>query len=213
MSDHLPKVRRRPLERGDLERMAIPEEFWRAKLQECPENVRPTLTAYGQRLHELAPRGIGLFLAGVPGVGKTAAACVLAKEARIQGLSTYFTTFWGLREAIRNRVPFDNDMTVIERVQTCGFLVLDTFKLEDANEMILGHRAVEEILVGRASNGRPSVLTGQALFAQLDDVKAGWRGLLQRGRLHHLTLTGPDRRVAEYQNLGKIILPPGRNAT
>lgn len=63
---------RRQLTKVDLERMNLPMEFWKVKVPEVAESVRPMVERYLTSLPSMMERGAGLLLGGAPGVGKTA---------------------------------------------------------------------------------------------------------------------------------------------
>ena len=89
-----------------LERMNLPPEFWRSKVTDIEdEETRKVVSRYLKKIDEMVSEGIGLLLYGVPGVGKTIIAALIAKEARTWKHTVFFTMIWELRECVRSRVP------------------------------------------------------------------------------------------------------------
>lgn len=206
-----PQVQRRPLDRGDLERMALPEAFWRVKIDGLPSVASTLVLNYLARFEQLRPNGMGLALAGPPGVGKTSLASIIARELRIRGFSVFFTTTWDLREAIRSRAVFDAEQPVVERVRTVDVLILDNLRAEDATDHFLGRRVLEENLVARANSARPTILTTPLVFGELDDPKGPWRGLLQASRLTYANVQGPDLREKLLRTTKDLLQTPVTN--
>lgn len=202
-----PQVERRPLERGDLERIGLPEAFWRGKLQGLPQAAATIVVNYLDKFDRLRPNGMGLALAGPAGHGKTSLASIVARELRLRGYSVFFITTWDLREAIRTRATFDAEQPVMERIRTVDVLILDNLRAEDATDHFLGRRVIEEILVGRAVAAKPSIVTTPLVFGELDDPKGAWRGMLNAGRLTYAHVQGTDLRE-NLMKSAKALLQP-----
>ncbi len=199
-------MKRRPLERVDLERMALPEEFWRVRLPGLPEPAAAIVTNYIARMPALFEKGVGLLFSGLMGTGKTSLASIVAREARVRGYSVYFTAVWGLREGVRTRAMFDPEQTVMERALQVDLLVLDNLRPEDSADMFLGRRALDELVTARASANRPTLLTTRVPFTDLDDPKGLWWGLPQLGRLVCVTVKGPDLRDVALKALKTLVV-------
>jgi DNA replication protein DnaC len=195
---------RRPLVREDLERMALPVDYWRARLAQAPRDAAVLVANYLGRYDELAARGCGLLFLGSPGTGKTALAAVTAKDVRARYRSVFFTSLWDLKEAVRSRASFDADQSVIERARGVDLLVLDNLRVEDAADMVFGARATVELLAFRAQRARPTLVTTRLSFRELDDPKT-WKGLLQAGKLVEVPVTGPDLRESQAAHLRQIV--------
>lgn len=204
MSSARPKVKPRPLVSGDLERLGIPEAFWRVRVDGLPEPAVGALRAYVARVDALAPQGVGVAFQGPPGVGKTALASILLRELRPRGYSGLFLSAWDLREFSRTRAPFDSEQSYVERARAVDFLVLDNVTEADGSDPIFGKRQIEEMLTARAAAGRPSIVTTRLTDKELD---AGpWRGLLTAGRLVGIPVAGPDLRAGTLRAAREMIV-------
>lgn len=189
----------RRLKEHDFARMHLPPEFRQACLERVPEAVRPVVARYLARIREMAGKGRGLILHGPAGVGKTSIAALAAMEARSCGFPAYFTTVWGLREGIRTREEFDEELPVLSRCREVDVLVLDGLAAGDAKDMFLGERVLEELVRARASWKRLTFITTQmtrAGFAEaLPDLFAA-----ALGPLVLLGVSGPDQRKQAYES-------------
>jgi DNA replication protein DnaC len=196
---------RRPLEAVDFRRMNLPDEFWRATLDRVPESVRGVVHRYLAHIEKMIAKPAGLLLSGASGVGKSAIAALVCKEARSRGFTCFFGTVWELREAVRNRIPFDDHETLMERVRNVDVLVLDGLRAEDNNEVVLGNRAIQELLMTRGSRRKLSVVTTQLDAA---GMRKHFGGLLDsvQGCMVYLPVDGENQRRRRKEELQRAVL-------
>lgn len=147
----------------DLDFMNLPREFWRFKASDIrDEDVRKKIercTAPG-KIHDMADKGIGMLISGESGVGKTAIASVVAKEARKNNYTVYFQSVWDLRESVRSRIMFDEGTSILDRAKDVDFLVLDGLTEEDKDErMFLSLQEIERLVLHRGQRGRVTLVT------------------------------------------------------
>jgi DNA replication protein DnaC len=185
--------------------MNVPEDLWRVKIDGVPESVRPVVEKYLLNFRTMAARGAGLVLGGQSGVGKSAIAALILKEARSLGYTSYFGVIWEVRECVRNRVMFDDSMTVLDRCREVDVLVLDGVKVEDAAERAFSLREIEDLLSVRCLRKRVSIITTR--LSDKDYLnKTGSLALTVRGSMMYLKVEGPDKREQQDQDLCKVIL-------
>jgi DNA replication protein DnaC len=159
---------RRALGRVDLERMNLPEELWLAKVQYVSDGARTPTESYLRKIDEAVVNGAGLIIHGARGVGKTAIAALIAKEARSRGYTAFFTRVWELREMIRSRMDYDADSTVAERARAVDVLILDDLRQEDAGEKFFTLSEIHQLVKYRASRRRITVVTTRLSVQVLD---------------------------------------------
>lgn len=202
-------MNRRPLERADVHRMNLPEEFWRARVAEVPAAARAAVERYLARLHEMQDQGVGLLVMGAAGVGKTAVAAVVLKEFRSYERTGFFITIWELREGIKSRISFDDQTSLLDRCREVDVLVLDKFQPEDAGDLIFGARAVEELIASRSARKRVTILTTRLTVSdfrsnsKLDSLFASLHGVLLP-----LPIEGANRRMVRHNQLVETIVRP-----
>jgi DNA replication protein DnaC len=193
----------RKLDRDDFLRMNLPEEFW--KKFKVPEEVSEPLHEYVKKHEELMRDGIGIYLYGPTGRGKTTAAAELAKAIRSLSHTVFFVTVSDLREMIRSRIEFSDDQSAMERCKQVDFLVLDNLTaIEDTKSPFLGASALEDLLRFRVSAKRPTVITSQM---GLSALRTAFEGLsfasIAQGACIFLPLTGKDLRSSAQAELSK----------
>lgn len=195
---------RRKLGPPDFERMNLPREFWTAKVQHVSEKTRPAVVRFLKQVDTFVPDGVGLFLHGETGVGKTGVAALVCKEARSAGFTVYFTSLWELRELIRSRISFDDETSLIRRCQDVDVLVLDGLHREDATEKTLGAREIEELVSFRARARRTTIITTSM---PVRDMEKPFSGLLEasQGSMVHLTVEGPNLREQRSDTLRRAV--------
>ena len=185
--------------------MNLPEEFWRSRVDQAPEAVRPAVARYLKKVDEMSQNGIGLFITGGRGVGKTAIASMVLKEARSRGFTAYFSSLWELREMIRSRVMWDDDTSMIGRCQEVDFLVLDGLRGEDAQERWFGLKEIEELVRYRGNKRLVTLITTR--FSFQDMAGGSFRSLLEaaQGHLVQFPVEGPNRHEERQNDLRRAV--------
>ncbi len=159
------------LEEQDLKRMYLPTEFWQAKISDFEEGatvenasgtVYPVAQFFRSTLANMSvikSKGYGPLICGDTGVGKTALAAMLLKEARRRKFTTFFTMVWDLRDSITNKYRFDVNTSVMERCREVDFLVLDGLVPEDKFQRVLPVSEVERLVVWRGQQAKVTIVT------------------------------------------------------
>jgi predicted ATPase len=195
---------RRTLTAEDLSRINLPEDHWRAKIQEVQVPARASIENYLTRFETMAQKGAGLWLRGPAGVGKSAIAALVAKEARARGFTAYWTTVFDLREAVINKTMYDESLSVVDRCKDADVLVLDNFLPADIGDRFVNLRYLEELLVGRGSRLKVTVLTSRLSSAELKD-QASFVSAVE-GYLVGIAVSGEDLRKKRGQELKAEVL-------
>lgn len=140
--------------------MNIPKEFWRAKLEDIthPDTHR-VIERYMDLFEDRLKSCHGLRLYGTAGVGKTAIAAMLAKEARSRKHTVFFMMIWELRECVRSREPFDGPTSVLDRCREVDVLVLDGLVEDEAYEKLVNVRMLEQLITWRGQRGKLTIVT------------------------------------------------------
>ena len=200
----------------DLNRMNLPTEFWTTKLSDfAPDAVVSnaegkdyTVAQFFKSLLSnmavLRRKGFGPLVCGDSGVGKTALAAMILKEARRRRYTTYFAMIWDLRDCIESRVMFDVDTTIMSRCREVDFLVLDGLEDEPRFQKTLPVAELERLVIWRGQQGKVTIVTTRTLPDAFDSTKK-LDGFL-RGTSAYLTpvlLTGSganSKRETEMMN-------------
>lgn len=197
------RAQRRALTPADFVRMSLPEAQWRVKIQGVQESVRQVVHNYLFKIESYIERGVGLFIVGAGGVGKTSIAALVAKEARMRGHTVFFTPVYAMREAVKARVEFDSDVSYLKRCRDVDVLILDDLTLADLSGF--DARLVDEMVHYRKQCKRLTVITTaeepQALLA-----KAPRLGEVMLGSLVTLEVTGNNLNVTQHEQLSKEVL-------
>lgn len=132
-------------------------------------------------------------------MGKTSAAVVAGKVARAQGKTVYFITPFEIREASKNKINFDEDLSVTWRCKTVGLLILDQWDDVDMKDHYVGAKFVSDLLRFRRGRQLPTIVTSRDAFTDAELVSASI------GYLVPLALTGPDQRQFKAKELAQTI--------
>jgi DNA replication protein DnaC len=196
-------AQRRALTPADFARMCLPEAHWRAKLQGVQGSVQQVVHNYLFKIESYISRGVGLFIVGEGGVGKTSIAALVAKEARMRGHTVFFTPVYAMREAVKARIEFDSDVSYLKRCRDVDVLVLDDLTLTDLAGF--DARLVDELVHFRKQSRRLTVITTSELPSALVE-KAPRLGESMLGALVTLEVTGPNLNVTNHEALSKEVL-------
>lgn len=151
-----------------MERMNLPEDLWTVKVQGVSEKARTPTESYLRNIDQAVVNGAGLIVHGARGVGKSAIAALIAKEARSRGYTALFVRVWELREMIRSRMYYDADSTMSERARDVDVLVLDDLRQEDAGEKFFTLSEIHQLVKYRASRRRLTIVTTRLSIRVLD---------------------------------------------
>jgi DNA replication protein DnaC len=142
--------------------MNLPKEYWKSNIQYVPVSVKTKVATLLSKIDKANDEGIRVIILGNQYVGKSSIAALIMKESRALGKTSYFTTFWELRDNIRDGTSFDDSHSVFLRCKTVDVLVLDNLREEDVSEKIfLNIRAVEELIAHRRSKQLMTVVTSR----------------------------------------------------
>jgi len=177
-----------------LERVGIPKRYWELELSDfegLPKEWRQ-----------------GYFFTGNSGTGKTALACVLAKEV-IKGVSDYDWVYGKSKEfgfitvpdflleietGFKGRYYDEMPAGIIEKYASIEYLILDDLGAERSSEWVLEHLYI--LLNRREQNCRDNIIITSNLSLDELSGKIGDR-ITSRisGMTKTIRFTGKDRRL------------------
>jgi hypothetical protein len=197
-----PRRVRRPLSKTDYNRMNLPREHWKAHSRHIQDSEdRDVVMNYGKRVVEMVGSATGLILSGGTGTGKSSIAAVLAKEAVRWGFSAYFVSHEELAELRFEDPKFAEGMSVMGRVRSVDFLVLDNFDGRFLADKRFGPFELEKLVRRRNADLLTTVLTtrvGEGMAAKAagsgDDVFPGLMSTLN-ARAVTMHIDGKDMRA------------------
>lgn len=152
------------LSEANLDLMGIPHEFWRTTLQDVidrGENVKAlkVVKAYVDDIHTNYEEGIGLFLFGSNGVGKTEIASIVLKEAYRHRYTAKFTTMTKMTP-IGVKAGYDEDIKAeyYAYYLNVDFLVIDEVGKEPQGEKAANLTVLDEVLRHRNMRQLPTIV-------------------------------------------------------
>lgn len=207
--NHSSFFERQPNTRNALTYARIPEYLWPAKWAEISEPAKEQVRNYLRALFQGGPQyfGVGLFIHGLPGTGKSAVASVVLQELRARGLSSLFITAAMLRDANRSQAMFEEEQSMWERVCTVQVLVIDNLRAEDVDDKYFGATRFEDLVVTRASSTPKcfTFFTSQMSPRVVDEKYPGLASTME-GRLLWLEVSGKNWRRNQAQTLSSAML-------
>lgn len=150
---------RRELTERDLVRMSVPKRHWPASFREISEEPRAIVEKYLDKFEEFMGKGVGMLFWGPNGLGKTAAAVVVGKEARRRGKTVLFIESADLKRCVIEKVAFDEDSSVWERARSVDLLILDDIGKGVQDSTGFGARVLDELVRHRNARLKATFLT------------------------------------------------------
>ena len=201
----------RDLTNNDLRLMLLPQEYWGLELSDIADpEFRKTTEQYIASMKAMFDNRVGLLIWGQPSAGKSAAAAVLAKEARKRYKTAMFITIWDLRESLFNHAMFVSGKSLMQRAKEVDFLVLDGLDIADSEPKAKAFNLVEidRLVNSRAQQHKLSVITSRVAPKHMRDDSL-FKGVLKATESRLLSVHAPDpkdairKRKAHMQELLK----------
>jgi len=197
----------RALTSTDMHRSLVPQALWPATREQVKFTAGGDLYfRYLDRIESMFDRrsktfGLGLWVWGDNGRGKTGAAVVALKLALAHGHSALFLPAVELVRAKLDRRMFDEEEGVLlfDRAKHVKFLVLDDFGKEFHDGKGLFEVVIEELIRFRVAARLPTWITANVSYSKAADPEEPMyrRSLLEavKERTYPVKVDGPDWRV------------------
>lgn len=181
-----------------LNRMNIGRRYWTAEMTDLPETkAKSVFRKYMTDLDAQFEGGWGMFIYGPNGVGKTHASCAMLKEVTKRGYSSYCILADELKVAFIDGARFDKDNSVIDRVRSVDFLLIEDLGKEYSGKGSgFAELCFENLLRKRCREMRPTfITTNLSRSAFFDRYKESAASLAQECMVA-VEMTGQDRRAS-----------------
>lgn len=206
--------RRRKITHADLARVNLGKEFWAVRTDRVQmATVRDLILRFRKNIREMIGTGSGLLFSGPPGVGKTAAAACILKEAISAGFGGYFVTHSELKDLRFEKVPSlfgsgADGVTVRRKIDTAPLLVLDGFNDSFFTDNMFGPLQLEELLVRRNSQKLSTLMTARSASTLKQEKFSDLLDVVSQA-MFSVPMSGRNMRDADREKLGKRMLGDG----
>jgi hypothetical protein len=169
-----PEPLRATLPKQSMERALIGAEYWHVDASRIPANLpyRARIFGYVNKIVECERRGVGVYLYGPLGSGKTACGVILLKAAMIRGATALMMTSTEIQRGLTGRVEptLPNGAPLEDGLRNVQFLLIDELFGED--QTTDWKRPVMEMIIRARQRDRlPTIITSNKAPT---DVAAGW---------------------------------------
>lgn len=202
---------RRKVTHADLSRVNLGKEFWGARTDriQMPE-VRDLVLRFRKNIREMISTGSGLMFSGPPGVGKTAAAACVLKEAISAGHGAYFVTHGELKDLRFEKTPSwfgsgSDGVTVRRKIDIVPFLVLDGFNDPFFTDNVFGPLQLEELLVRRNSQKLSTIMTVRSRLTLKQEKFSDLLDVVSQA-MFSVPMSGKNMRDGDREKLSKRML-------
>lgn len=195
----------------EMWKSGVPLKYWEYNAEDIDhETARAAVNKYVDKMDQCVMKGIGLYLWGPQGSGKTLAACVILKEAIKQGYQVQFTMLTEILERYCNtmydevgRHDFRN------RILDADILVIDDIdKIHISKNSNFADAAYDYLFRTRANKKLPIIVTSNLRsdrFAEQEGMSFGDSLLsLFKEHLYNVKVRSEDKRIDIQKRLGEF---------
>jgi DNA replication protein DnaC len=119
---------------------------------------------YLRQIEDMFSQGVGLFLWGPNGQGKTSLAAIVAKEYRRRFKTVLFVEAAALKEFVALNESFDEDETYWQRAMSVDVLILDDLGKGVGDNAEFGERLIDSLIRVRNANQLVTIITTNAVL-------------------------------------------------
>ena len=124
------------------------------------------INIYVQNLEEHKNNGLGLYIYGTTGTGKSYVSCYVLERAIQKGYSTFFCTVEQYKRAL-----FDKDNDYIYNVNESDFTLIDDYGREFSDTKGFIDSQVDGMLRYRYDRNKPTIITSNILARDIENLR------------------------------------------
>lgn len=167
-----------------LKHVNLPKNQWDSVLSAIPDEgdnflYKRTIVSACEDITNFC-EGRSLYLYGPYGAGKSACASILLKAALKKGVvQSYWITHNQLIDAVLGDYYFDDETTLIERLQNVKLLVIDEMSLDTKRNSSWKIDVLEDLVRRRMDKKSSTIITANYIPSQIHDMAPSLHGILQ----------------------------------
>jgi DNA replication protein DnaC len=167
-----------------LKHVNLPKNHWDSVLSAIPDEgdrflYKRTIQGACENIQNFCS-GRSLYLYGPYGAGKSACAAIIIKAAIKRGIvQAYWITHNQLIDAVLGDYQFDDDTTLMERIQSVKLLVIDEMTLDLRKSSSWKIDVFEDLVRRRMDKQLSTIITSNYLPSQLEENAPSLHGIMQ----------------------------------
>jgi DNA replication protein DnaC len=197
----------------EMWRSNIPLKYWENEISDLTDSrVSESLTKYVEKMDQAINNGVGLYMYGTQGTGKTLSACLVLKEAIRHGYRVYFTMLTEVFEKYCDgRYDKEARSAFQYSILDADFLVVDDIdKGYTSDKSTFIDSAYDYVFRTRANKNLPIIITSNMKrdkFSSQENLAFG-KSLLSIFDEHlvDVLIEGRDRRKEIQERLREFLI-------
>jgi DNA replication protein DnaC len=198
----LERCERKPLTTITYRRLGIGQRYWKAELEDL--TGFEVIQKYCDNIHNFKAGGSGLLLWGDNGKGKTYCAAIILKEAVRVGYTAMLTSPSEYSEGRIEQQRFDENHTLVERIEAVDFLVIDDIGKEHKTKSGWFEANFERLLRLRVKECKPTIITTNLPPRKFGDHYSKSINELIKEGLFPFNVVGPNFRTKKTKALADM---------
>lgn len=210
-----PWIEPRELTHEDYKKMRLPEKYWDREFEDLPGDTdggdnpaKEFISDALGNLKHMYNNGLGYYLWGQNGVGKTTAGAIILKAYKRRAQTCLFLKSEKIRSSVFEDSYFNENYTLWEWANNVGVLLIDDIGKEYRKEGAesFSDSKMFDLIRERVSNNRPTWITGNPSPDTLRDMYTKSFTTLFGSALMPVEARGPDLRVKQAREKWNFIM-------
>lgn len=190
----------------DYKLMGLPPRLRKAEFEKIPnENLKVRIGRYVSNLRRMRFDGVGIFMCGDNGIGKSMAASYVLRAFYAHGQSALFVTAYDLMRSSMNDMRHSDDYSLWEYIHRADVLLLDELGSEFSTKTGFDLTTLNSVIRNRYHDKKVTLITSNWSLARFKkSYKKSTYNIIDASSLMW-EISGDDIRSTEVDDTKKIV--------